>query len=381
MTQPPSTTAAAPKVRFSEEKIGRFVLGFMALDHPRALNALDLSMLSAIGEKLLAWRARAEVACIVLHSDSERAFSAGGDVKTLAAALRQTDGLTLAREYFTTEYFVDYLIHVYPKPILCWADGIAMGGGIGVMNGASCRVVTERSVLAMPEVAIGLFPDVGATYFLNRVPHGIGLFLGLTGTDFSAFDAVALGMAEGLARSETKKEIFSDLRRIVWTDDAKRNKEALRSYLAERCEASAAEKSELWSRRETIDRLTGGNTIEEIDREFRNWHGDDAWIERAIGGYRGASPTSVKVVFEQFRGGRVLGLREAFLREWHMALRFCERSDLIEGVRARLIDKDNRPRWQPASLSEVREEEVARYFFPHPGAHPLAEKFSAAGID
>ncbi|HTM08100.1 MAG TPA: enoyl-CoA hydratase/isomerase family protein [Verrucomicrobiae bacterium] len=368
-------------MRFSEEKIGRFVLGFIALDHPRALNALDLSMLSAIGEKLLEWRAHAEVACIVLHSDFERAFSAGGDVKTLAAALRQTDGLTLAREYFTTEYFVDYLIHVYPKPILCWADGIAMGGGIGVMNGASCRVVTERSVLAMPEVAIGLFPDVGATYFLNRVPHGIGLFLGLTGTDFSAFDAVALGMAEGLARSETKKEIFSDLRRIVWTDDAKRNKEALRSYLAERCEASAAETSELWSRRETIDRLTGGNTIEEIDREFRNWHGEDPWIERAIGGYRAASPTSVKVIFEQFRGGRVLGLREAFLREWHMALRFCERSDLIEGVRARLIDKDNRPRWQPASLSEVREEEVARYFFPHPGAHPLAEKFSAAGID
>lgn len=380
MTQDPSAAAAA-KVRFAEEKAGRFVLGFIVLDHPRALNALDLGMLRAIGEKLLEWRARDEVACIILHSDSERAFSAGGDVKTLAAALRQTNGLAFARDYFTMEYFVDYLIHVYPKPILCWADGIAMGGGIGVMNGASCRIVTERSMLAMPEVAIGLFPDVGATYFLNRRPYGIGLFLGLTGTEFSAYDAVAVGMAEGLARSDTKNAVFSGLRGIAWTDDAKRNKEALRSYLAQQCDTSAAEKSELRNRRETIRRLTTGASIEEIDRAFRSWSGGDAWIERAIHGYVAASPTSVKVVFEQFRGGRALGIRDAFLREWNMALRFCERSDLLEGVRARLIDKDNLPRWQPASLSEVREEEIERYFSPHAGAHPLAEELRAAGIN
>src|SRR5262249_59147777 len=137
-----SQTGAAPaKVRFAEQPAGRFSIGFIALENPRALNALDLSMLAAIGDKLLAWRGREEIACIVLHSDSERAFCAGGDVKTLAIALEKPDGLALAREYFTTEYFVDYLIHVYPKPILCWADGITMGGGIGVMNGASYCIV------------------------------------------------------------------------------------------------------------------------------------------------------------------------------------------------------------------------------------------------
>ncbi len=214
--------AARPKVRFAEEKAGRFVLGFIVLDHPRALNALDLAMLRAIGEKLIEWRAREEVACVVLHSDSERAFSAGGDVKTLAAALRRAHGLASAREYFTTEYFVDYLIHVYPKPILCWADGIAMGGGIGVMNGATCRIVTERSALAMPEVAIGLFPDVGATYFLHRIPDGLGLFLGLSGAAFSGYDAVAIGMAEGLVRADRKAALLSGLRDLAWSGDARR---------------------------------------------------------------------------------------------------------------------------------------------------------------
>ncbi len=371
--------AARPKVRFAEEKAGRFVLGFIVLDHPRALNALDLAMLRAIGDKLIEWRAREEVACVVLHSDSERAFSAGGDVKTLAAALRRAHGLASAREYFTTEYFVDYLIHVYPKPILCWADGIAMGGGIGVMNGATCRIVTERSALAMPEVAIGLFPDVGATYFLHRIPDGLGLFLGLSGAAFSGYDAVAIGMAEGLVRADRKAALLSGLRDLAWSGDARRNKEILRIYFTGECDAGAAEKSELWKRRETIQGLVGRETIEEIDEALRTPRGDP-WIERAVRGYAAASPTSVKATFEQLRRGKTLALKDAFLREWHMALRFCEDSDLIEGVRARLIDKDGRPRWNPPALSAVRPEAIERYFAPHPGPHPLAEKIRAEGL-
>ena len=372
--------AAQPKVRFAEESAGRFVLGYIALDHPRALNALDLPMLQAIGDTLLEWREREEVVCVVLHSDSERAFSAGGDVKTLAAMLQRADGLSFARDYFTTEYLVDYLIHVYPKPILCWADGIAMGGGIGIMNGASCRVVTERSALAMPEVAIGLFPDVGATYFLNRIPRGIGLFLGLTGAEFSGYDAVALGMAEGLARAERKKAMLAGLRDLDWSKGAERNKEALRIYVAGEFDPGAQEKSELWRRREAIERLVEEKSIEEIDRAFRSWSEGDARIESAIRGYLAGAPTSVKTVIEQLRGGRTLLLKDVFLREWNMALHFCARSDLVEGVRARLVDKDNRPRWNPAALADVRDKEVARSFSPHPGAHPLAEKFRAAGL-
>ncbi|HEY6198667.1 MAG TPA: enoyl-CoA hydratase/isomerase family protein [Candidatus Binatia bacterium] len=372
--------AEQPKVRFIEEKAGRYIVGFIALDHPRALNALDLAMLQAIGDRLLEWRGREEVACIVLHSDSERAFCAGGDVKTLAVALETPDGLALAREYFTTEYFVDYLIHAYPKPILCWADGITMGGGIGVMNGASCRIVTERTALAMPEVGIGLFPDVGGTYFLSRLPRRIGLFLGLTGAQWSGYDALALGMADGVAAADGKSVVFSGLRALPWSKDGKENKEALRNFLARVCDTDARETSALWKRRETIQRLVDGTTIEEIDRHLRNWKGDDPVIERAVRGYATASPTSVRVVFEQLRSATTLALKDVFLREWDMAIRFCERSDFVEGVRARLIDKDNLPRWNPPELSAVRAEEIERYFSPHPGTHPLAEKFRAAGI-
>src|SRR3989338_11248303 len=195
-------------VLFSEESAGRFRVGFITLDNPGSLNALDLRMLYAIEQKLLEWRARADIACLVLNATSEKAFCAGGDVKSLVNELKKEDNSAYGREYFAAEYFVDYFIHVYPKPILCWADGITMGGGIGIMNGASHRVVTERTVLAMPEIFIGLFPDVGGTYFLNRLPEGLGLFLGLTGARFDGLDAVALRMAEGLVSSNKKPHLF-----------------------------------------------------------------------------------------------------------------------------------------------------------------------------
>ena len=197
-----SQETAKSAIRFSQQSAGDFSLGIITLDNPRALNALDLEMLRAVADKLLEWRDQRSIACIVLHAESEKAFSAGGDVKSLMAALKRDGAMPVALEYFTTEYFADYLIHIYPKPILCWADGIVMGGGIGIMNGASYRVVTERSILAMPEITIGLYPDVGATYFLNRAPSGIGLFLGLTGARFNGHDAVAIGMADGLIPSQ-----------------------------------------------------------------------------------------------------------------------------------------------------------------------------------
>ena len=193
-----------PTVVFSEEDSGRFKVGYVALNNPRALNALDLGMLRLMEDKLLEWRQDEDLACVVLYAESEKAFCAGGDVKSLVMALQRDGTIAAARDYFTTEYFVDYLIHVYPKPILCWADGITMGGGIGIMNGAAYRVVTERTVMAMPEIAIGLFPDVGGTYFLNRLPAGLGLFLGLTSARISGHDAVTLGI--GGRRRALRKE-------------------------------------------------------------------------------------------------------------------------------------------------------------------------------
>ena len=373
----PRKISPDPRVLFSEQQSGHYTIGTIAVDNPRTLNALDLRMLRAMESRLLEWRGREDIACVVLHADSEKAFCAGGDVKSLIIELQSETGIRFAVEYFKTEYFVDYLIQVYPKPILCWADGITMGGGIGIMNGASCRIVTERTVMAMPEIAIGLFPDVGGTHFLNRLPPGLGLFLGLTGARFDGRDAVAIGMADGFALSGKKQEVFAGLTRLNWHADSKNNRKLLQAHLDSFVDAGAAGDSQLLKRLDTVPGLAKQTTIEEIDRAFRNWDSADEWIEDAIHGYLTGSPTSARTIFEQLKRGRELTLKESFLREWDMALNFCTRSDFREGVRARLIDKDQKPNWNPPSLAAVEDKEIERFFSKRHGQGDLlARKFS-----
>lgn len=357
-----SSLHSGPGANFRLENAGRHTIGVIELNNRRALNALTLGMFQSIEEQLLAWEAESDVACVIFHADSDKAFCAGGDVKTLVSELRTTGRLQWAAEFFAVEYFVDYLIHRYSKPVLCWADGITMGGGIGLMNGASSRVVTERTIMAMPEMSIGLYPDVGGTYFLNRLPEGLGLFLGLTSTRFNGTDAVAIGMADLEIRSDKKAMVLARLRNLPWTTDGFKNKTLVRRHLESFAESTEAKSSEILQRLEVIQSLTVKKSLEEVDAALRAWAGDDPWLRNAIQNYLSGSPTSAKVIFQQLSRGKELSLEETFLREWDMSLNFCARADFLEGVRARLIDRDQTPRWHPATLHAVSDEEIARYF-------------------
>jgi enoyl-CoA hydratase/carnithine racemase len=319
-------------------------------------------MFQAIEEQLLAWEAQSEIVCVIFHADSDKAFCAGGDVKALVSELKTSGVLECAAEFFAIEYFVDYLIHRYSKPVLCWADGITMGGGIGLMNGASFRVVTERTVMAMPEMSIGLYPDVGGTYFLNRLPEGLGLFLGLTSARFKGTDAVAIGMADLEIRSDKKATVLAGLQDLPWTANRLQNKILLQQHLEQFAETSAAKSPEILQRLDLIRSLTIRKSVQEVDAALRAWKGNDTWMHNAIQNYLSGSPTSAKVIFQQLSRGKPLSLKDIFLREWDMSLNFCARSDFLEGVRARLIDKDQTPRWNPATLNAVSNEEVERFF-------------------
>lgn len=356
-------------------------IGFAQLNAEKSLNALSLSMIRLLDAQLRTWAADPNIACVVLHGAGEKAFCAGGDVRSLYHAMkdyRDAPPVPAAVTFFTEEYRLDYLLHRYSKPLLVWGTGIVLGGGLGLMAGASHRVVTETSRVGMPEITIGLFPDVGASWFLQRIPRRAGLFLALTGAHMNGHDALVAGLADHFLRSSDREAVFSQLDQVEWTANVEANREALSTLLRERSNTAQPllPTSNLEQHEALIETLCSGSSINQIVASIIAYAGDDAWLKRAASTLAAGSPTTAALSWELQRRARTMSLADALRMELIVAVQCCAHPDLGEGVRALLIDKDNAPRWTPRTLDEITPAWVDEHFaepsWPG-GKHPLAD--------
>jgi enoyl-CoA hydratase len=333
-------------------------LGIVTLNRPKALNTLSLAMYRVMDPKLLEWGRDPRVRAIVVQGAGDRAFCAGGDVRAIYDARSHPPGAgDYKADFFREEYRLIQRVHRFPKPYIALMDGIAMGGGMGVSVNGSHRVASERSLCAMPEVHIGLFPDVGATRYLNLCPGRVGLYLALTGVRIKAADMLYCGFATHYARHERIADLTSALSAIEWRAGEERAQAD--AVLARFHEDPGA--PPLASLREQIDRCFAGETVEAILDALAK-DGSD-WARETRATVERASPVSLKITFHQMKlGDARMDIETALALEYRMTQHVMAAHDFFEGIRAMLVDKDQKPRWEPASLAGVAEAQVARYF-------------------
>lgn len=353
------------------------VIAVATLNNPGALNALTLAMIEQLQRQLDSWRQQDSVVCVFLQGIGGRAFCAGGDVVSLyahAAAYGEQPTSDYGQQFFTAEYRLDYSIHCYPKPVVVWGDGIVMGGGIGLMVGASHRIVTETTRMAMPECAIGLYPDVAASWFLNRMPGRCGRFLALTGAALNAADSRYLGLADSFADSDRKGDVLASLQALPWSGDNGINRARIATLLAEveqNCTAGFAD-SNIVSGQPWIDRHLSGS-LQQAVVDIGSYSGENPLLCKAASAIDGCCPVSLLLADEQLRRSAGLSLPDVFRQELVVSTNCTHLGHFKEGVRALLVDKDRQPKWQPATLAEVSNRHIQPFFeTPWSGAHPLA---------
>jgi len=345
---------------------GGMRVGFARLNAPHRINALGFAMIQRLGERLRSWARDPAIACVVLDGAGERGFCAGGDVVRLRDSMQRDDedGRARVARFYAREYELDYLIHRYRKPIVCWGGGIVMGGGMGLMSGASHRIVTGDSHLAMPEISIGFYPDVGATWFLNRMPRHLGHFLGLTAAPVNADDALLLGLADYHLDATQQDTVYGRLLDTTWSADPHHNRarlsEILRPLSAVR--PPSPERSPVLANHAHIATAMDAPGVPGILTRLDRLDERDPWLDGACATLRAGSPTGACVILEQLRRGRSLSLVQAFESEFRLSLRFAAGHDFPEGVRALLVDKDRTPHWSPPKLSGVDPATVCAHF-------------------
>ncbi|MBO0883600.1 MAG: enoyl-CoA hydratase/isomerase family protein [Mycobacterium sp.] len=323
-------------------------VGFLTLNRPKAINSLNQNMVTALSAALTRWARDDAVRAVVLSGAGERGLCAGGDVVAVYHSAR-ADGVA-ARRFWHDEYLLNAKIGRFPKPYVSLMDGIVMGGGVGIGAHANTRVVTDTSKVAMPEVGIGFIPDVGGAYLLSRAPGSLGLHVALTGAPFSGADAIVLGFADHFVPHD-RLDPFSH---AVVTDGAER---ALASYAVE------PPPSDLAVQRDWIDKCYAGDTVADIVADLRGH--DSELAQEAANVIATRSPLALSVTLEAVRRAAKLDtLEDVLTQDYRVSSASLRSHDLVEGIRAQLVDKDRNPKWSPASLTEVSATEVDAYFAP-----------------
>jgi len=352
-------------------------IGRITLNSPKTLNSLTLDMVDLIQAALDSWREDPEIAAIVIDGAGEKALCAGGDVQALHASAVATPGgpCDYAERFFEREYRMNYTLHRYPRPILCWGAGIVMGGGLGILAGCSQRVVCENTRMAMPEVNIALFPDVGGSWFLNHMPGRSGRFLALTAASINATDALFCGLADRFLPAADKEAVLEGLRGIAWDKDVAANHRRLHHLLREFSERSSVEAppAQVQGHLEAINALCDGDDIHDIIDRIAALETEDRWLTKARDGLAYGSKLAALWIDRQLWETRHASLREVFQAELQLGTNIVRHPEFAEGVRALLIDKDRNPAWAYGSSREVPGEVLERFFTAPWPANPLAD--------
>ena len=332
-------------------------LGIITLNRPNALNALNVAMVEQLDTVLADWATNPDVDAALIRSASERAFCAGGDVRSIGILPNPEERMALGRLFFGTEYRVNQRINTFPKPFIALVNGIAMGGGLGVSVHGSHRVVSKDLRMAMPETVLGLFPDVGGAWFLNRCPGMIGRYLALIGPHIGTADALTAKLATHHVPAAAFDDLISEL-----TAAERLDKGAVDAIIGAR--AAAPEGGTLAERSAEIDRLFAGNDLNAVVTRIDEAAPDTEWIAEAQSVLRRASPTSLRATWRRMVEGKSQSIEQILEDDFRMAVRIVGGNDFTEGVRAILVDKDQSPIWQPASLAEVSEDDITALLAP-----------------
>lgn len=387
MTVTVTTSTTAPIIINTIPTKDGLAIGTLTLNDPKALNALSIDMCKLMAKQLSQWQTDDSIVAIILKGSGNKAFCAGGNIRKLYDSMINQPPMPnpYAEDFFSNEYHLYKQMNEYKKPIILWANGIVMGGGMGLMAMCSHRVVTETTRFAMPEISIGLYPDATGSWFLQRMPAKSGLFLGLTGAQCNGADAIVSNMAEYAIKSDDYESLVTALINATWST-SKNLKHTASETLASIYQSDLFEhhhiKSNILTHWQLINQITNMGDIHAINKAMQDpklskEYEEEKWITHAINSYKNGCPVTAALTFELFSKVPTLSLAQILYLELNVSLHCANNPDFKEGVRALLVDKDKNPKWSK-TLAECTEDYISSHFespYAH-GNHPFDEWFN-----